>query len=145
MRLINEAFEFRIIIEKAAIRQFALTANSQVVKDFAKRTRSVLARIEKRNADDALLDEALEVDLALHAAIVDSLQNTLMTEAYRVLQDKIRLIRMNRKFSYERLPLAMKEHLDIISALSNHDPQTAEKALEQHLKTSWRRSLGTED
>ena len=145
VRLINEAFQFRLIIEKNAARHFAASADAAVVEDFAQRTRSVIARAEAGTADSVLLDEALEIDMSLHAAMVDSLENSLITETYRVLQDKIRLIRMNGQFTRRWVPIGMREHLDIITALSKRDPDAAENALERHLKTSWRRSLGAEE
>ena len=144
VRLINEAFQFRLIIEKSAARHFAVAADPRSVEEFERRTRSVIARADRDGGDDALLDDALDVDLALHAAMVDSLENSLITDTYRVLQDKIRLIRMNRRFTRQWVPIGMKEHLDIITALSRRDPDAAEEALERHLKTSWRRSLGAE-
>lgn len=144
VRLINEAFYFRLMIERDAARQFAVTGERRQLTQFADRTQSLIDRAHVA-IDGALLDEALEVDMALHRTLVEGLDNSIILDTYRVLEDKIRLIRMNRRYTKGRLVIGMEEHLGIIKALLSGDAELAEKALEIHLKTSWRRSLGPEE
>lgn len=140
--LINEAFDLRIVLEREAVRRAARTsANRAELETLRERTKAVIDAARER-IDERLLEETMQVDLALHALILKAFDNSLAQETYRVLDDKVRLIRMNRNFIAPRVIAAMEEHLAIIDALLAGDVAGAEAALEKHLRTSWRRSLG---
>ena len=140
--LINEAFDLRIVLEREAVRRAARTgADRAALEALRERTQAVIDTARER-IDDDLLEETMHVDLALHALILKAFDNSLAQETFRVLDDKIRLIRMNRTFIAPRVIAAMEEHLAIIDALLVGDVPAAEAALEKHLRTSWRRSLG---
>lgn len=140
--LINEAFDLRIVLEREAVRRAARsTADRDALDVLRARTQAVIDVAHER-IDETLLEETMQVDLALHGLILKSFDNSLAQETYRVLDDKIRLIRMNRAFIAPRVIAAMEEHLAIIDALLAGDAPAAEAALEKHLRTSWRRSLG---
>lgn len=138
---INEAFEFRILIEAEAARR--MTANPD-----RERLTALRARTEQvRAACDGLLSEELAergmtVDLELHSLLMSVFTNGLIQESYRLLEDKIRMIRLNGTFTAARLQSAMTEHLAIIDAVLSGDADAAVETLVRHLKTSWRRSLG---
>ena len=57
-----------------------------------------------RGRDPRLLDAALEADFHLHESMIESMENALIGEVYRVNYDKIRLIRLNSRFTFERVP-----------------------------------------
>lgn len=138
---INEAFEFRILIEVEAARRIAKSPDIAALSELRKRTVQIIDSVEKDQSDD-LMSAGLKVDLELHEMLITAYSNNLIRDCYRLLEDKIRLIRMNGLYTAERLGKAMEEHLQIIDALSSGDEKLAVERLQAHLMTSWRRSLG---
>src|SRR5690349_434232 len=69
--LIHEAFEFRAVIELAAVRKFVLVASDATLDELERGTRGVLTRMKGTAEPDArLLDAALQVDWGLHNLLV---------------------------------------------------------------------------
>jgi DNA-binding GntR family transcriptional regulator len=140
--LIHEAFEFRTILEVAAVRQFVRTADDATLADLERTTLAVLQRMKGGGAvDPQLLDHALQVDWGMHNMIVDSVGNRIMMSAHQRNFDKIKMIRLHGR-SPRYLPLAMEEHLRVIAALKLRDPDQAVAALAHHLACAERRALG---
>lgn len=139
-RLIREAYQLRAILETGAVRHFAEGGARTVVESLFAQTRSVRERAGEA-ITDTLRREAVEVDWAMHDAVVDSLGNALFSEAYRVNAARIRLIRASNLFSDERLLGVMDEHLAILSACRDGKAARAAKLLEAHLATSRDRAL----
>lgn len=140
--LIHEAFQFRTILEVAAVRHFVMAADDAVLKELESTTLSVLQGFERGDRSDArLLDRALQVDWGMHNLIVESVGNRIMMAAHQQNFDKIKMIRLHGR-SPRYLPLAMNEHLAVIQAIKRRDPEAAAWALEQHLKAAERRALG---
>jgi DNA-binding GntR family transcriptional regulator len=61
--------------------------------------------------------------------------------AHRQNFDKIKMIRLHGR-SPRYLPLAMQEHLRVIAALKQREPEPAAAALEHHMRCAERRALG---
>lgn len=138
---INEAFEFRILIETEAARRMARDPDVVSLRALRERTEAII-EVARENADDALMKLGMEVDLDLHKLLITVFSNSLILQSYQVLDDKIRLIRLNAHYSPKRLSAAMAEHLGIIDALVEGNQEAAVSLLSAHLVTSWRRSLG---
>jgi DNA-binding GntR family transcriptional regulator len=140
--LIREAFEFRTILEAAAVRRFVVTADDATLEALETATRTMLDRLATNaDADTRLVDAALEVDWRMHDMIVESVGNRILTQAHRQNFDKIRMIRLHGR-SPRYLPLAMEEHLAAIQAMRRRDADAAAAALEHHLACAQRRALG---
>lgn len=140
--LIREAFEFRTILECAAIRRFAQEADDVSLVRLEERHQAMLKRLRaSANPDTRLLDAALQVDWHLHNLIVEAMGNSIMTSAHQQNFDKIRMIRLHGR-SPRYLPLAMEEHLMVIEALRRRDADAAVDAMRQHLVAAERRALG---
>jgi DNA-binding GntR family transcriptional regulator len=140
--LIREAFEFRTILEAAAVRHFVVIADDATLEALDGATRTMLNRLTANaDADARLLDAALEVDWRMHDLIVESVGNRILTTAHQQNFDKIRMIRLHGR-SPRYLPLAMEEHLVVIEALRRRDAAAAAAALEHHLACAQRRALG---
>jgi len=140
--LIREAFEFRTILEVAAIRRFAETADDTALARIEGETRAMMERLAPGNvADTRLLDQALQVDWSLHNLMVEAMGNRILINAHQQNFDKIRMIRLHGR-SPRYLPLAMEEHLVIIAALRRRDADEAAAALTAHLGAAERRALG---
>jgi DNA-binding GntR family transcriptional regulator len=130
----------KFINESEATRRMARDPDRLALIDLRNRTK---ATIERAAADSSaeLLEEGLDVDLELHSLLMGTFSNELIQEAYRLLEDKIRLIRLNGKYTSIRLRDAMLEHIEIIDAVLDGKEEAAVDALRSHLNTSWRRSL----
>jgi DNA-binding GntR family transcriptional regulator len=140
--LIHEAFEFRTVLELAAVRRFVTVADDATLLALERDTTAVLKRLDGGdNTDPRLLDAALQVDWGMHDMIVESVGNRIMMTAHRQNFDKIKMIRLHGR-SPRYLPLAMQEHLRVIAALKQREPETAAAALEHHMRCAERRALG---
>lgn len=139
--LVRDAFGLRMTLEAAAARNFARVASEEQLDEIEGRFRRVLERL-RRGRDPRLLDAALEADFHLHESMIEGMENALISKVYRVNFDKIRLIRLNRRFTFERVQSGITEHLAIISCLRARDAEGAVAAVEHHLGISLRRSLG---
>ena len=90
----------------------------------------------------ALIAEAQRVDWDLHATIIDSLGNAIISEAYRVNAIKIRLIRQEQtRLNDEVVIPTMREHLGIIDAIRTRDPVKASAALGEHIIGARQRAM----
>ena len=141
VKFVNEAFEFRILIEAEAARRMARKPDLEKLNKLRVRTESIINTVITESPVE-LLEEGLNVDLQLHCLLLEKYSNGLIKESYRLLEDKIRLIRLNGQYTANRLQGAMIEHLSIIDALLESNEELAVKQLRSHLNTSWRRSLG---
>ena len=140
--LIHEAFEFRTILETAAIRKFVKTADDATIEGLERATKEVQQKmVSKSTVDTKLLDAALQVDWHMHNLIVETMGNRILMTAHQQNFDKIKMIRLHGR-SPRYLPLAMEEHLAVIAALKARDPDQAAAALEHHLHSAERRALG---
>jgi len=140
--LIHEAFEFRAVIEIAAMRRFVVDATDATIDELERSTRAVLTRMQLTAEPDArLLDAALQVDWGLHNLVVESSGNRIMMTAHQQNFDKIKMIRLHGR-SPRYLPLAMEEHLAVIDAMKGRDPDRAAAALADHLRRAEHRALG---
>lgn len=140
--LIHEAFQFRTVLEVAAVRHFVTNARDDVLTELERNTTAVLdGFVGNDNTDPRLLDRALQVDWGMHNLIVESVGNRIMMSAHRQNFDKIRMIRLHGR-SPRYLPLAMEEHLAVIHAIQRRDTEGAAASLEHHLKSAERRALG---
>ncbi len=140
--LIHEAFDFRTIIELAAVRRFAREGSMAAIDAMARDTEAIQKRLDGgANDDPKLLDAALQVDWGMHNHIVEAMGNQITMTAHQQNFDKIRMIRLHGR-SPHYLPMALEEHLKVIAALKARDPDRAAAALEDHLKAAERRALG---
>lgn len=139
--LIREAFEFRTILELAAVRRYAEHGDVDALAAVEEETRAIHQRLAAGEQDGRLLDAALQVDWGLHNLIIGAMGNRILINAHQQNFDKIKMIRLHGR-SPRYLPLAMEEHLPVIAAMRRRDPDRAAAALARHLAAAERRALG---
>jgi DNA-binding GntR family transcriptional regulator len=145
VKLIRNAFQLRLILEREAAARFAEQAPAALVEELAQAHEAILRRLRK-GISRQLLDDAQRVDWHLHDTIVDSLENEIISSIYRVNSIKIRLIRLQRVLlTPALLSPAMEEHLALIAAFRRRDAKQAVRAIERHLKHARARALGMLD
>jgi DNA-binding GntR family transcriptional regulator len=142
VKLVRNAFQLRLTLEKEATAQFAVSASDDQLDALEAAHRDIVRRAAK-GVTPALLDAAQAVDWGLHDAMIDALGNEIISSIYRVNSLRIRLIRLDRvTLNAESLQPAMTEHLALIAALRTRDPARAVAAMEAHLTHARNRALG---
>jgi DNA-binding GntR family transcriptional regulator len=142
VKLIRNAFQLRMMIEREAAAQFAVTTTETELNAIEAAHREILERAG-RTITRSLLDAAQAIDWGLHDRMVDALGNEIISDIYRVNSLRIRLIRLDRvTLDANALVPAMQEHLALITALRTRDPQRAIDAIDAHLTSARHRALG---
>lgn len=142
LKLVRNAFQLRIILEKAAALHFTQVAPDEAIEKLEADHEQILKRAEKK-IDARLLDDAQSVDWSLHDSLIESLENEIVSDIYRVNSIKIRLIRLERVLLNRRVLLpSMQEHLVVIKAMKERDPDKVGEALAAHLDSGLRRAMG---
>ncbi len=142
VKLVRNAFQLRLILEREAAAQFAVTVTDAQLDALERAHRDVVAEAA-RGVTAALLDRAQAVDWGLHDMMIDALGNEIVSAIYRVNSLRIRLIRLDRvTLTADSLAPAMDEHLALLAALRTRDPRRAVAAIEAHLTHARNRALG---
>ncbi|MCR9236388.1 MAG: GntR family transcriptional regulator [Alphaproteobacteria bacterium] len=139
---ITNAFQVRRFLEVQAC--YELKDNGwPELQEIRNWTKSVAVRAET-NIDEILLQDAYKADWAFHDGLIAAIGNDLLTQIHGRNSDKVRMVRLNRRFIASRVLPAMQEHLKILDALIVDDRAAAAAALNEHLCISEARALGKE-
>ncbi|MCP4384651.1 MAG: GntR family transcriptional regulator [Hyphomicrobiales bacterium] len=135
-RLVRTAYGFRMLLEKEATRHFARTAPIEAIDTLIAATRKIVDRAEDP-ITRRLQEEAVEIDWQTHDIIIDSLDNEIVTESYRINAARIRLMRgVGNRLPPMRLVPALTEHLQILEACRARDEDKAVAEMIRHVETS---------
>jgi DNA-binding GntR family transcriptional regulator len=142
LKLINNAFDLRLILEKEAAARFAASVSDDELEGIYASHREIIARARGGAEDAALLDEAQKLDWGLHDRMIDAMGNELVSEIYRVNSLRLRLIRLEgTMISPDRLVPAMEEHLSVIDAFKSRQPSLAAEMVAVHIESAHQRLL----
>ena len=142
VKLVRNAFQLRLMIEREAAAQFSLTVTDTELDEIEAAHHGVIGRAAK-GVTRPLLDEAQAIDWGLHDRMVDALGNEIISNIYRVNSLRIRLIRLDRVMLDEHaLGPAMAEHVALLTALRTREPEHAIAAIDAHLMHARNRALG---
>ena len=146
LSLIRDAFQFRQVLEIAAVASFAASASDDAIAQLRRDHAAILADSEAAHAGDgigpALTERAQAIDWALHATIIDALGNAIIAASYRVSAIKIRLIKQEQTRLNDALVIpTMREHLAVIDAIAAREPAQALAALEAHITNARNRAM----
>jgi DNA-binding GntR family transcriptional regulator len=141
-RRVRDAFQVRTMIEREAIRHFVRLAADDELATLQARHRALLERACRRGPDPTLDADAQALDWGLHDRMVDSMDNALLSEIYRVNSLHVRLLGLDAAdVASRRVRPAMEEHLVFLAALRARDEAAAAAALTEHIERSRRRVL----
>lgn len=142
LNLIRNAFQFRLFMEREAVRVYAEAASDSEIAAQRAAHEEILTRA-RQNITGKLIEKGQIVDLDFHEAIVDHLGNDIISKSYRVNWIKIRLIRHGETGLLPHLVIpVMEEHLRIVAAIEKRDPDAASAELTAHITGSRDRALG---
>ena len=143
LKLINNAFQLRLVLEREAATRFCTSVSDADLAAITDAHRRIIQRAKSGAIDDALLTDATTVDWGLHDLMIDALGNELISEAYRINSLRVRLIKLESSMlSPEALLPAMEEHLWFIAALANREPLEVARRITHHIESAHRRVLG---
>lgn len=141
LNLIRNAFQFRLFLEKEATALYAATATDAEIAEQRRRHEAIIARAEA-GGDPALIEDAEDVDRLMHEAIIDHLDNDIVSKAFRVTWLKIRLIRQyETRIQNHILVPVMQDHLKIIAAIETRDPVRAAEEMSLHIGNARTRAM----
>ena len=141
LNLIRNAFQFRMFLEKEAASLFARNADMATIGALRDAHERIIARA-LAGGDLTLIADAEATDRQLHEAIIDHLDNEIISKAFRVNWIKIKLIRQNETRLYDALIVpVMQDHMKIIEALSRRDSAAAAAAMGDHISNARNRAI----
>lgn len=142
LKLVRNAFQLRLMIEREAVVQFTVNVSDAALDKIEAQHKDIVRRAMAESIDEQLLHDAQNVDSSLHEMMVDSMGNDILSEIYRVNSLRIRLIRLeNTILTREGLIPAMTEHLNLIAAIKTRNVDTALAALSTHIEVARIRML----
>lgn len=142
LELTKSTYQFRTIIERAAVRVFAETADDETLVSLRDAHEAIKARIETEGLTDDVVAGIEELESRLHNSVIGTLANPLIDTSYRRMHAYLRLVRLDRKLTVPLALRSMREHLAIIEASMARDPDAAEAALQAHFTAALQRHLG---
>lgn len=142
LELTRSTYQYRGILERAAVAVYAETADEADIAEIERRHRNAMEAIEANGLTDANRLELEELELVLHNAIIASLNNPLITTAYKRMHNYLRLVRLDRKLTPPLALRSLREHMEIILACKARDPAKAVAALSAHFNAALARHMG---
>lgn len=142
LELTKSTYQFRTIIERAAVRVFAEQGDDELIEELGRRHRALAAQLDRTGLNAETLEELEMLEGLLHNSVIAILRNQLVETTYRRMHTYLRLVRLDRRLTVPVAQRSIREHLDIIDALAARDPNRAEAALVAHFSAALQRHLG---
>ena len=142
LELTKSTYQYRTIIERAAVRVYAETADETELETIAARHRAAISALEAHGLTPELNAELEALELLLHNAVIHSLDNPLIETAYRRMHNYLRLVRLDRRLTPPLALRSLREHMEIIDACLARDADRAEAALLAHFTAALQRHMG---
>jgi DNA-binding GntR family transcriptional regulator len=142
IELIRNAFQFRLFLEREATALFTAAASADLIARIRAEHEDILTRYRTQGVDATLLADADATDWRLHETIIDHLNNDIISNAFRVNQVKVSLIRRDAtRIDPDIVEQVMLDHMKIIVAIEARDPAAAAAAMSDHIGNARTRAL----
>jgi DNA-binding GntR family transcriptional regulator len=142
LELTKSTYQFRAILERAAVRVFAEMGDDTLVNAIIQEHRVLMARIERDGLDPACLAEIEHMEARLHDSIIGILANPLIENSFKRMHNYLRLVRVERRLTPPIALRSLREHMAILEACKARDPDAAEAALQAHFNAALQRHMG---
>jgi DNA-binding GntR family transcriptional regulator len=127
---IIDLYDFRLVIEPAALESAWEHLDLTYLKDLLERTRAAIAPGTRRDMDETAM---VELDMELHHAILQSCANPLLRRAMEE-QEALRVIAVAPSWRVSaRSEATFREHVAILDAICGRARKPALAALRSHL------------
>jgi DNA-binding GntR family transcriptional regulator len=142
LELTRSTYQFRSILERAAVRVFAEQGDEAQVAELLQRHAALIHGIGEAGLAPSDLVEIEDLERGLHTAIIGILRNPLVENSHRRMHTYLRLLKLDRKMTAPVALRTLREHVAILEACAARDPDRAEAALDAHFNAALQRSLG---
>ena len=142
LELTKSTYQFRTIVERAAVRVFAETADDETLARLRQNHAALQERIEQDGLSDDHVADLEELESDLHNNVVGVLENPLIDSSYRRMHNYLRLVRLNRKLTAPIALRSIREHIGIIESCLARDANAAESSLVAHFNAALQRHMG---
>ena len=142
LELTKATYQFRMIVEQAAVRVFAVTADDESLAVLRRQHEALQRKIEKHGLSESAHAELERLEDKLHNSVIGVLNNPLIDSSYRRIHNYLRLVRLDRKLTLPLVLRSVREHLAVIEGCQERDPDAAETALVEHFTAALQRSMG---
>jgi DNA-binding GntR family transcriptional regulator len=132
--VMRELYEVRIGLERQALRRPAdhgTRHDVAILEPLRDEWRSLERDLAEPDPDFVLLDEAF------HCALAEAAGNAALVEMLRLVNQRIRLVRMQDFLSPARIAVTIEQHLGIVDALLADDVELASERFEHHVAESF--------
>jgi DNA-binding GntR family transcriptional regulator len=124
---VRELFRVRAALESLAVTEIIRSADRARAVAML---REALARLESTEGDFAA---NLEADLAFHLLLCRLSGNSMLVEAWRYLEGRVRVTIMNYESDEKPTMMSRDRHLPVVEAIESGDVDAAVGVLEQHM------------
>lgn len=142
LELTRSTYQFRTIVERAAVRVFADTADDKLLAALQRDHEVLKAEIERDGLNEKIILGLERLESQLHNSVIAALANPLIDTSYRRIHNYLRLVRLERKLTPPLALRSIREHVAIIDACAARDPDAAEDAVVAHFTAALQRHLG---
>jgi DNA-binding GntR family transcriptional regulator len=142
LELTRSTYQYRGILERAAVAIYAETADDADLAEVERRHRQAMADLESEGLTDRVRQEMEDLEVLLHNGIIASLNNPLIETSYKRMHNYLKLVRLDRKLTVPLAQRSLREHMDIILACKARDPEKAVAALSAHFTAALQRHMG---
>lgn len=142
LELTKSTYQFRAILERAAVRVFAETAEEAMVADISRMHADLVTSIEADGLSDDRIAAIERLEGILHDNIIGILANPLIETSYKRMHNYLRLVRLDRRLTPPLALRSLREHMQIIDACMSRNPDAAEAALQAHFNAALQRHMG---
>jgi DNA-binding GntR family transcriptional regulator len=141
MGLIRSTYQFRIIIETAAVRSYAERAPIEHIDALLEDHSEFIRDVETGRASGNLAKlHALE--RRMHGDLIESLENPLIVSTVNRLQNYTALILMDRPDTAPLIIRTLREHVRVLEACRSRDADSAASEITVHLNSAMHRAMG---
>ena len=142
LELTKSTYQFRQILECAAVRIYAETAPTGALDVVADQHVTLCAAIESGGFNDVTVQELEVLEGCLHNGVIGILRNPLIETSYRRVHHYLRLVRLGRVLTPPLALRTLHEHIEIIKACQSRKPDLAVSALQAHFSAALQRHMG---
>lgn len=119
--------ELRAAVEVQAVRQAAERATAEDVAELKR-------MLKELNSVDRPYEELLEIDFRFHRRILQAAGNELMQNLMEVIYEFVVTQMAQTTPSPRENKLGRRLHREIVAAIADHDPDSAERAMREHME-----------
>jgi DNA-binding GntR family transcriptional regulator len=141
-KAINDAYEFRLLLELNAIRHLATTAQREQLLKVRRNVEKSLAALAQSLESRTVRLRVLDDDFKFHKDLIDFQRNEIISKHYSLNAARVRLFRISIGEPLQRLDVAAEEHLEILDACLDRDVELAVTRLARHIEISREHTLG---